>query len=914
MLSFADYRKEQLKETIKDVCLKEGVKKHFEILRLELLEAIKLPQVLSEGAGMAERAEYNLFVEEDFQYNRAFIEELIHLHKLHFHDELMMEVDMAAASPMADMDNFKAKLVEEVKRMMSELRDQIRAILNPENGAAGPVASTSHDGGSAEAPAVDSPTPAAAHSSGNGSAGGGGAPMGSADNLQVGDHTPPAAAAAGGGGGGHYPNWSDYKGDSRPDQGGAQPANYGKLRPKDGFWSGMGRLARRATRPLRRIWHNDPTREMGKHMKRESVEQIITENWDQIEPLLVDFEKNMLGYIDTSFANIGMPGAPSVPSSSEELGDEIDPITGDAVPDEDPGAVPTMPIGASDTAIPDDSIPGEVDQERVAGPALGARAYNKKMASIADAGAEALGIPAYEKGTKLQKEVPSMLEKIVGNSELRKAIGKYNPPLGEILERYRGREGATQKSRNAMAKEISKILGTSSERGNPSWDKFGRSLLQQVGLAINPDLQMPTKIPTVRKPKDPMEPSGLPEDPNGEAAGEVRDENPNFVTPQQSTRSGAEIDPVVAAAENPAGHITAQDASQEAIPDDTLPEEQPERTTVKSVVGALNDSGLYDAFRKMITSPDAVHAPTQKDVSNAINHFVKEKGMTVDSAISTTEKYAAKNGIATEAPPVEEAPPGTSPGRRAAQLNNIEREGRPEGSLPLSKGLEAELDTAGPEDTDLAPSVDRGVPDDLTNPGLNQGSITDEPEVNDDDFDEIGDDDLDAELTSQSDDISSAIKGDPYFDAIDWAAESNSQETAMIALADKMYDQRDPNDPMGELAAEKDQELVDAMLQSVEDDMRTTGGDPNEMWKDMMSLIRSGQKSDLATSLNVELEEAEEELSGDASDEMMNDPNEDEYMPIESFSHKVNRLKKQLKESSKMGKSKYKKQRETILG
>ena len=34
----------------------------------------------------------------------------------------------------------------------------------------------------------------------------------------------------------------------------------------------------------------------------------------------------------------------------------------------------------------------------------------------------------------------------------------------------------------------------------------------------------------------------------------------------------------------------------------------------------------------------------------------------------------------------------------------------------------------------------------------------------------------------------------------------------------------------------------------------------------------------------------------------------------ESFSHKVNRLKKQLRESTKMGKSKYKKQRETILG
>ena len=43
MRSFAEYRKQRLFETINEVTLQEGLEKRLEVLRLDLLEAVKLP-------------------------------------------------------------------------------------------------------------------------------------------------------------------------------------------------------------------------------------------------------------------------------------------------------------------------------------------------------------------------------------------------------------------------------------------------------------------------------------------------------------------------------------------------------------------------------------------------------------------------------------------------------------------------------------------------------------------------------------------------------------------------------------------------------------------------------------------------------------------------------------------------------
>ena len=850
MLSFADYRKEQLKETINEVCVEEGVKKHFEILRLELLEAIKLPQILSEGAGMAEQAEYNLFVEEDFHYNRAFIEELIHLHKLHFHDELMMEADMAAASPMANMDNFKAKLVEEVKRMMAELRNQISAILNPETDA-GSMASTSHDGGSAESPAVDAPTPAAAHSSGNGSAGGGGAPMGSAsgDNLQVGD-----AAAAAGGGNDPYPRWSAYRGEERPEQGGFQPAAYGNKTPTGGIRGGLSRLWRRMTRPVRRIWHGDPTREMGKHMKRESVEQIITENWDQIEPLLVDFEKNMLKYIDTSFANIGMPGAPSVPSSSEELGNDPEIKIGDAVPDEEvPGdAVNAIPLGATDTAIPDDSVPGEVDQERAAAPTykrsgpMSKKGYRK---SVRNAGIEALGTTKAESGHAANP--PHILGKLRDKLELRQGIAKNDPQLGQLINDYYKMNKTKQKG---QMKAIATHLGATTPSGGPSHMVLGSMLLQQVGRIASPDLHMPDN-------NAPMEPSGLPEDPNGEAAGAVRDENPDFVAPQQSTRSGSEIDPAVAAAENPAGHITAQDASQEAIPDEEVePKRKVTQKEIGSIYNALVNNDLLDTFmQKFDIGLPNIFGPS--DGADRQDMIKKNTGETLKGLLISNPELDAEGLIAHIA-----KMKGGGEGEQQVGGGEGEQQVGPAAQVDPAAQRAAEKEQANK----LSPEEKRAKIDALT---ASQQQDAANPQASVDD----------------------GLAVDPA--AVDPAADGLGLN--VDDLANKLGEFED------KLGGYDPYSVSAAMMDAADGDMETLS-----RW--IKTIIADNWDEVHQELADLRIEPSDQKYYQNPDDDI--EYNDNGEVVGESFSHKVNRLKKQLRESTKMGKSKYKKQRETILG
>ena len=75
MRSFAEYRKIEFKSKVYTSTIKESISCFLESLRLDLLEKVKLPQMLLE-ANLALNTIYNHSVKEDYQKNKTLFQVL----------------------------------------------------------------------------------------------------------------------------------------------------------------------------------------------------------------------------------------------------------------------------------------------------------------------------------------------------------------------------------------------------------------------------------------------------------------------------------------------------------------------------------------------------------------------------------------------------------------------------------------------------------------------------------------------------------------------------------------------------------------------------------------------------------------------------------------------------------------------
>ena len=343
MRNFADFRKDELRETIKDLCVREGVETQFEILRIELTEAIKLPD-LPLNEGILAEAGFHRLQRDDFEENKVFLEEVIRVYKTQFYDELLQEAE-ATSQLGTSLSQLGRDLKEKILELIDVLRTQVSAILkttrSPEDAedlsqsigadlSAGdtagdpssPVGGGPATGGSpfaapsgtpsGAAPSGAAPSAAPSASSGTGTtyAGAGFGPSGVASTPS----TSPSGDKQ------KYPRWSDYRGDVRPKQGEFTPAPYGSLRPSDSVRGGLSRLWRRATRPVRRVWHGDPSREMSKE-HTELFETLFLENWDQVSGIIDKFQDDVMKYIDARIKQIGdEAGTPVAATPTPETG------------------------------------------------------------------------------------------------------------------------------------------------------------------------------------------------------------------------------------------------------------------------------------------------------------------------------------------------------------------------------------------------------------------------------------------------------------------------------------------------------------------------------------------------------------------------------------------------------------------
>lgn len=347
MRSFANFRKTELQDTIKELCVREGVETQFEILRIELIEAIKLPDTLL-NEGIIADVEFNRSRMEDFEENKIFLEEVLRVYKSQFYDELLVEAE-AASQLGSSLTQLRLDLKEKIGMLLDELRKQVKSILqrtrSPEDAedaedAAQNIGATTGDiagspsspvgGGVAPSPAGGGSTGAAPSSPATAAP----SPAGASPTANVGAGTGTTYAGAGFGpsgvasgdpspSGDRYPRWSDYRGETRPEQGGFTPAAYGSMRPSDSVRGGLSRLWRRATRPVRRIWHGDPNREMSKE-HTEFLETLFLENWDQVGQIIDKFQDDVMAFIDQRIdqiaAQAGTAVAPPTPEEDAKAG------------------------------------------------------------------------------------------------------------------------------------------------------------------------------------------------------------------------------------------------------------------------------------------------------------------------------------------------------------------------------------------------------------------------------------------------------------------------------------------------------------------------------------------------------------------------------------------------------------------
>jgi hypothetical protein len=318
MRSFADYRKKELKKTIHSLSFSECMSNSFDILRLDLLEAVRLPELLFENS-LVTNSIYESARKGDYEDNKQIIDFLVHQCKCGFYQEIIKEA------------NEPNLLIVQVKELIQSLRDSIGVALK----ASRPVGSGSGEDISGLDPSYDSE---------KGYAGAANWDAEQKKNKWTSRHSSPPPE--------EYDDEQDFSADDgsqnqnpvqgfsnylqqnrRPQQSPApsfqpgqssgqpqpQPQSQGLgIRPKDGYWAGIKRSMidpakdwiKSKWQNFKRRWHNQG---LGEHSSL--LENVMLENFDSIMDILDKFEVDLLAII-----NKIPPTSASVPGSPSDTG------------------------------------------------------------------------------------------------------------------------------------------------------------------------------------------------------------------------------------------------------------------------------------------------------------------------------------------------------------------------------------------------------------------------------------------------------------------------------------------------------------------------------------------------------------------------------------------------------------------
>jgi hypothetical protein len=354
MRSFSNYRKQCLRESLDCFSARGSSAALFDILRIDLLEAAELPELLTEN--MMVKSEFNRFRKDYQTHNKYVVESICDYAKNTFYDQLMMEADSVtktAIDPSAAFrmlrDELKAKLSQMIQELRATISGSMTADRDTEAGAgpsgggstgAGPSggggstgAGPSGGGGGPTGTGAGGGSTGAGPSGGGGGGGGGGGPTGTGAG--------PSAGPSGAGPSG--PSGAPMAGGARPTVGSAWNDMKTALRPKDGWLKGLGRVVGR------------PFRDIGRYIKKNwydenhsLIESLLMEQNEQIVAMIDKFEKDILAWFDQRSAEIARDAgidlaAAGIPSPVAPKG--ANPTTVNPAPADPNGEQGFRPVG-----------------------------------------------------------------------------------------------------------------------------------------------------------------------------------------------------------------------------------------------------------------------------------------------------------------------------------------------------------------------------------------------------------------------------------------------------------------------------------------------------------------------------------------------------------------------------------------
>ncbi len=416
MRSFADYRKSEFKRNAPALSISGGISGAFDVMKLEVLEAVKLPEMLFESS-MVARSCYDVARKEDFADNKAILETCFSYCKQEFLAELIAEAEaISAADPLADL---RVRLSAKVKELVAQLKTNITAVLKgarpttvdaEDDPSAAPSASGAPAMGGPAAAKTAAPTAGAGPAPGSAASGPASAPAatGGPSISPAPMGSGPASASSG------SPAPSRGPGSVRSSGGSSKfsPAAKGSFRPSDGFGAGLKRVlwdpvknwVKDKWKNVRRRWHNDPMRE---HLHL--LETVFLENFDDVMKTIDSFEKELLQFLNDKSVLV-QPTAPTpaagpkgVPTTNVtgrvEPNGAVDPAAAGLGPAATPGVASPVPGQAPEAEGGPDAHKG-VEQPLEALPKDERQVEEVRRMMAANKGAQLLGISIQGIGPK----------------------------------------------------------------------------------------------------------------------------------------------------------------------------------------------------------------------------------------------------------------------------------------------------------------------------------------------------------------------------------------------------------------------------------------------------------------------------------------------------------------------------------
>jgi hypothetical protein len=160
MKSFIEYRKNKLLKG-KKLNIQESIVECFDLLKLDLLNSIKLPDILSESTRVKAITEsaYEVCKKEDYQDNKQIIELIISEFKNNFWSQLISEATATAEKkPEVTADDLKKQMSDDIDSMVGELKQLVSRSLSASRTTTGSEAEDAATS-STEPSEENSPTP-----------------------------------------------------------------------------------------------------------------------------------------------------------------------------------------------------------------------------------------------------------------------------------------------------------------------------------------------------------------------------------------------------------------------------------------------------------------------------------------------------------------------------------------------------------------------------------------------------------------------------------------------------------------------------------------------------------------------------------------------------------------------------------